>query len=65
MQWKVKKKPELGDERVVTRFLLLPREIDCTGKWLEIASWRQRYIHDYFIDRCFEIRGWEDVEWVE
>lgn len=65
MQWKIKKKPELGSERVVTRFLLLPKVIGDTGKWMEVASWRQRYVHDYIGNYMNEYRWWEDVDWVE
>jgi hypothetical protein len=53
MKWAT---PRDGDTRTLRRFLWLPLEIDHEVRWLEVASWTQRY--------CTIVGGtWEDLHW--
>jgi len=60
-------KIKLGDERIITKFLLFPRNINDTTKWLEKVSFRQQYIrssyNDGFSDHYYNT--WVDMEWEE
>jgi len=53
MKWKVSIR---GDNRRITRFLFFPKVIDNTAKWLEVATWNERY--------CPEL-GWWATHWIE
>lgn len=49
---------EVGDTRIVYRFLFFPRKINNQTRWLESAYIRQRYCLDswlcgYWIDKDF------------
>jgi hypothetical protein len=49
-----------GFTRIKTCFLLFPKKLRTETRWLEVASWKQRY-------RDYEVGGgeWKDVGWVE
>jgi len=57
MQWI---NPKLGDERIITKFLCFPKNINNTTKWLEKVSIRQRYVR--FCNK-FYTNGWDDIKW--
>lgn len=42
MKW-MSKKPQLGDMRTITRFLLFPKRINREVRWLEKATWVELY----------------------
>ena len=46
--------PKAWDERLVTKFLFFPLKIREECRWLERATFKQRYLSD-----C-----WTDVEWI-
>ena len=48
--------PETGTIRVKTRFLFLPKWIDHEVRWLEVATWEERYCR---------IGGWIEVGWID
>lgn len=56
MKWK-SKGAFIGDTRIVTKFLLLPKTIGCQTRWLERASWEQVW-------NC-DVLGtyWKDSKW--
>jgi hypothetical protein len=66
MRWKTKQSPNIGDTRVVKRFLLFPKEIDGEYRWLEVSRIEQRYERDYISvglgmgSYC----RWQDSAWV-
>ena len=48
-----KKRPRLGERRVITKFLIWPRTINNETRFLEKAS----------ILQGFGLGGWIDIEW--
>lgn len=60
MKWKIKesKLPEFGDERIVEKFLILPKRIGDEIRWLEIVKIYQVYTSKIVRDED-EI-GWDD-----
>jgi hypothetical protein len=58
MKWKVEKliPPEHGETRTVTKFLWFPKEIHKEGRWLEKASWVEKF-HT-------QINDWNPVKWL-
>lgn len=55
--------PVLGDERVRTGFLWLPKAVRDETRWLVQASWRERYVWTGHGAR--ERTGWRAVEWID
>lgn len=53
MRWKQKPESQVGDRRVITKFLLFPRNINREFRWLETAKIEQEYISDWYT--CFWI----------
>jgi hypothetical protein len=61
MKWNARKKPypNYGDRRIVDRFLFFPKEMEGEWRWLEKASWAQKYhIFDY---EEYSIGKWVDL----
>ena len=65
-------KPENGELRIVTKFLLFPKKLKSIGtphshewRWLEKASWVQR--HNIYFEGYGPLIGdyrvWEDLHW--
>lgn len=50
-----KKKPKLGERRVITKFLILPRTINNETRLLEKA----------YILQVLGLGGWIDKEWMD
>lgn len=59
MRWK-RTKP--GTERIICRFLWLPKTINFETRWLEYACIKQRYRRDHYTDW---IRTWKSIDWVD
>jgi len=61
--------PKDGEERVVTKFLWLPKTLrlpktlDQERRWLERASWLQKALH--FTDGYGYYYEWNDVCWAD
>lgn len=63
MRWKKKSKeyPKDDDTRVITRFLLFPREVDGECRWLELVRIKQFYrgydykrnVGGFWVDKCW------------
>lgn len=53
--------PKDGEERVVTKFLWLPKNLNQEMRWLEKAKWRQRAFH--FTNGYGYFYEWRDVSW--
>ena len=62
MKFKLKKY-RVGDERVIKKFLLIPRTIESETKWLEFAEILQEYIEDWNSFQGTHYR-WVDRSWV-
>lgn len=69
MQWKKKRDNQLGDTRIVTKFLLIPRCIGGEWRWLQNASYNQEQM--FVSETCFVIDGpmsqilkWVSTSWV-
>lgn len=60
MKWQIKQKiePKFGDERIVEKFLILPKRIGDEIRWLEIVKIYQVYTSKIVRDED-EI-GWDD-----
>ena len=56
MRWQGKK---LGDKRLRTRFLLIPKKINGEWRWWETATWQQEYKRDNGAHD-----SWWSIHWV-
>ena len=73
MKWKIKesKLPEFGDERIVEKFLILPKRISDEIRWLEIVKIYQVYTskivrdEDEFGWDYKKVYYWEDVKFID
>lgn len=63
MQFMLKKKPNFGDYRDVKKFLFFPKKIGNRIRWLETASWKERYV----IKRLYPIKFlyWKAQYWID
>ena len=63
---KVEKGIEIGDERIITKFLLRPRKIGSEVRWLETANIKQRVCTWTAADEMgtMTVYGWRDIEWL-
>lgn len=66
-----KKKPYIGQKRVVSRFLFLPKELPIGSRigtvetrWLERATWMQEYTI-FHTSSGIDFDTWHDVYWIE
>jgi hypothetical protein len=66
MRWNPYKGPRLGDERVVSKFLWTWKTIGNERRWLERATWLERYLEttEYMV-HCgpVPVRRWVAVCW--
>lgn len=72
MKWKSKlqhNEPKIGDERICRQFLLLPKKINNQTRWLERATWLERYkIKLVFIPAINKLgfqRVWNKEKWID
>lgn len=73
MKWQIKQKvePEFGDERIVEKFLILPKRIGDEIRWLEIVKIYQVYTskivrdEDEFDWDDKKVYYWEDVKFID
>lgn len=67
MRWKNKPKSKVGDERVITSFLILPVKIGNETRWLEKAKIRQvlkgKYTFEGGLPHLKEY--WDDIEFID
>lgn len=66
MRWRgtEDKEPTRGDERIVTGFLFRPKKIGYTWRWLERASWVEKYTI-YFDARLGKLKFWKPIRWFD
>jgi hypothetical protein len=43
MRWKIESDPYIGQERIIKKFLLFPKEIKNEVRWLEQATYKEEY----------------------
>lgn len=62
---------QIGDKRVSSGFLWLPKTIDGETRWLEKATWKEEY-NEYWLvtglsnsNSFFHDYSWDDIEWVD
>lgn len=55
MKWR-SKKPQIGDRRIVTRFLLFPKRINREVRWLEKTTWEESYKYK---NSSLSLKGWD------
>lgn len=65
MRWKANSGPQLGDTRIVTKFLWKPKTIEGETRWLETASWFERRILTTIATPCgpCDAHVWHPVCW--
>lgn len=65
MRWgktkQYKRKPDIGDRRIVTRFLWFPKDMAGVWRWWEKATWEQTYVRRTMSDWVYI--GWWDEYW--
>ena len=59
MRWKKQPHPSPGDTRMMTAFLLWPKNINNDVRWLERATWEEKYECGY--DWC----QFKPVRWID
>lgn len=59
MRWNAKPQPNDGDTRIRSKFLLFPKVIKGEWRWLELASYKQKYA--WYWDGGI----WFTKEWVD
>lgn len=67
MRWDEKVKPEVGDARRRTKFLLFPLTVDGESRWLEVCTFLEVYrenIRDGHEETQI-IRYWEPTAWCD
>lgn len=64
MRWKKKMKPKYveGHKRTVTRFLWIPKTIGHETRWLETASWVEKFVDATYISDGTAY--WSEVRWI-
>ncbi len=72
MMWHKKHKepePKIGDERIVTKFLLLPKCLNGIWRWMECADIVQEYRKHRIASVEYHVYGyytkWDDIRWVD
>lgn len=62
-----KDQPKPYDERVVTKFLWLPKRIKDETRWLETTTWIEKYTINvsWGIFTVFTYFDWKDWKWVD
>lgn len=64
MRYLIKSKPLNGSKRVKTRFLFWPKTINKELRWLEKASWAQKYeVWEDF--NYIQSNKWIDQRWID
>lgn len=60
MRWKERNtKPDFSNRtRTITKFLFFPKKINGEWRWLEIATYKQKYMYS-------SDAGWIDWEWID
>ena len=61
MKFQLAPEPKNGDLRIRTQFLLFPKEINREVRWLERASWQEKYCTGYIFLKWLELK-WVDEE---
>lgn len=73
MKWQIKQKiePKFGDERIVEKFLILPKRIGDEIRWLEIVKIHQVYTSkivkdvDEFGWGNKKVYYWSDIKFID
>jgi len=59
MKWTEKSGPNQGDIRTKRQFLFWPKFVYGEWRWLELATWTERYKSSY--DGMY----WDEIEWID
>lgn len=61
-----KKHPEINDTRIIKKFLLFPKRIEYETRWLEVASWEEKFTL-YYLPHVLSHGSafWDSIKWVE
>lgn len=58
MRWIIGPYPEFGETRIKKGFLFLPKRVDNELRWLEKATWMERYTYNkWYIIRWLNHQG--------
>jgi hypothetical protein len=57
--------PQDGDIRTRSAFLWFPKEIGLEMRWLERASWYERYIMPDLSPYPHRVLGWRAIGWAK
>ena len=63
MRIRHKRPPKQSDIQIVTKFLWIPKTIDYTTRWLETATWAERYTHYWGSEMGFY--SWKPIWWLD
>ena len=66
MKWKCKLEPEIGDTRILIKFLIFPKCVDGEWRWLETASILQYWEGwNYANEDSYECQLWKSLQYVD
>jgi hypothetical protein len=63
MKWIMKPKPNVGDERIIEKFLLFPRCLNREWRWFERVRIKQVYDRNPWSDSRGEDNCWVNKDW--
>lgn len=65
MRFECKPYPKIGAARIKTAFLLFPKEINREVRWLEFASWQERYTRHSITSILGARTEWMAEKWID
>lgn len=65
MRYKITNIKKEGQERIINKFLFIPKRIGNEYRWLETASFKQKLYYIFDITCGSDWWEWRDIEWVE
>lgn len=60
MKFYDKRRPKDGEIRLITKFLWFPKCLDGETRWLETATWEEKYS----LSGHFKDDGWYATRWI-
>lgn len=64
MRWNVRDSSNIGDKRIITKFLLFPKCLNGEWRWLEKASYEQVY-GNWCTSSDEDFNSWSDMRWID
>lgn len=59
MRFESKPKPKMGETRIKSKFLFLPKKINNQWRWLEKATWEEVFGY-----KKYDFKSWSANKWL-